>query len=333
MKNLIIASVLVVLAIAFYLGFGQPVLKKTGPTEAITIADGTLVNSAPVYVAVEKGYFKRHGLDVLLRAFPTGKRALDEVLEGKATLATVADVPIMFEAMKGRRIAILATISSTAKVYAVVARKDKNIFKPDDLRGRKIGVVKGTGGEFFLDTFLVFSRVPRSEIRFVPIDFEKTFDALMNGEVDAVSTWDPYLERLRRELGDKAVTFYGAELYQMPWNVVVMQDLAANRPDIVRKILQALLESEAFIREHSDESRRITAHYLKTDETSLDESWNWQRFKVNLSMPLLLNLEDGARWAIKNGLTEGTTVPNFLNFMDLKALESLKPGAVSIVHP
>jgi NitT/TauT family transport system substrate-binding protein len=165
------------------------------------------------------------------------------------------------------------------------------------------------------------------------VAFEETFDALMKGELDAVSTWDPYLERLQKELAGNAVVFYGEELYKMTWNLAAMQEFAEKRTDTVEKALRALLDAEAFIRENPDESRRIAARFLKMDEASLAGSWNLQRFRVNLGMPLLLNLEDEARWAIENRLTEATAVPNFLNVIYVKGLESLKPEAVSIVHP
>jgi NitT/TauT family transport system substrate-binding protein len=306
---------------------------RRSPVEKLIIADAGIVGSAPIYVALDRGYFKENGLDIQLQSFPTGKIALDQVLDGKAALATVSDIPIMFEAMKDRKIAILATISSTGKEFAIVARKDRNISKPDDLRGRHIGVVKGMAGEFFLDTFLVINQIPRREIKSIPVGPEQTFDALMSGEVDAVSTWNPYLERLKRELGDRGVIFYGEELYKMTWNVTTMQEFAEKKPVTVLRVLHALLEAEAYIRKHPDESQRITARFLKTDEAVVAKSWNLERFKVDLGMPLLLNLEDSARWAIENGLTERTRVPNFLSLIYMKGLESLKPDGALIVHP
>lgn len=78
----------------------------------IFIAQATLVNSTPIYVAVEKGFFKPE-LDIVLRGFPIGKAALDEVLKGKADMATVTETPFMHAVLNGREVSIMATISET----------------------------------------------------------------------------------------------------------------------------------------------------------------------------------------------------------------------------
>ena len=43
-------------------------------------------------------------------------------------------------------------------------------------------------------------------------------------------------------------------------------------------------------------------------------------------------MEGGARWRIKNGLTKGTTTPNYLNFMYFDGPGAVKPEAVTILH-
>ncbi len=58
---------------------------------------------------------------------PYGKTALKEVLEGKADFATVAETPVMFAIMKGEKISIIATIQTSSRNSAIMARKDKGI--------------------------------------------------------------------------------------------------------------------------------------------------------------------------------------------------------------
>ena len=49
--------------------------------------------------ALANGYFDVEGLRVAMRFEPTGRDALTAVMERRADVATVADVPIMFAAM------------------------------------------------------------------------------------------------------------------------------------------------------------------------------------------------------------------------------------------
>src|SRR5512141_2265915 len=50
--------------------------------------------SAPIYVAYEEGFFRRHGLNVRLLPVATGREALDAVLAGDADYATAAETPL-----------------------------------------------------------------------------------------------------------------------------------------------------------------------------------------------------------------------------------------------
>ncbi|MDI6742231.1 MAG: ABC transporter substrate-binding protein, partial [Smithella sp.] len=127
--------------------------QKTSPPEKITIAYSINVNPALVYIAFAKNYFKEEGLDATAQPHPFGKPALQSVIEGKADIATVADTPIVFAVMDGKQITTLAVIQTSNKNEAIVARKDRGIAQPDDLKGKIIGVTPGTTAHFFADSF------------------------------------------------------------------------------------------------------------------------------------------------------------------------------------
>jgi NitT/TauT family transport system substrate-binding protein len=43
-------------------------------------------------------------------------------------------------------------------------------------------------------------------------------------------------------------------------------------------------------------------------------------------------MEDEARWMINNNLTTEKTVPDFLDYIYIDGLESIKPGSVNIIR-
>jgi len=329
------ALILIVIGIGLYFDINQAQsVKRSGPIEKITIAGGPTLSSAPLYVALDKGYFKREGLDVSYQPFPSGHIAVGAVKEGKVDFGLATEAPIMAEGMEGTRIWIIATISEAHKVVALVGRKDKGISTPNDLKGKRIGVVKGSNGEFFLDIFLTFNKISKKEVRPIPMVPDKAYDILIKGEVDAVVTWDFYKQRLQKELGTNGVVFYGRDIYRMTWNLMAMQDYVKRNPEVVKKVLRALIRGVASIRGESLEARKITANYFKMDEAVLNEIWDASdlSFGVTLSPTLLISMEDQARWAIRNKLTKRKTVPNFLNFIYFEGLEAVQSDAVTIIH-
>jgi len=60
---------------------------------------------------------------------------------------------VMFAIMEGNKISIIATIQTSNRNNAIIARKDRGILTPQDLRGRKIATTFGTIAEFFMDAF------------------------------------------------------------------------------------------------------------------------------------------------------------------------------------
>ncbi len=158
------------------------------------------------------------------------------------------------------------------------------------------------------------------------------FYALVNGEVDAVSIWNPHAIQLQKELGGNGITMYGEGIYTETFNLVTMQDFVNDNPEVIKKVLRALINAEKFIKERPDESISIITSFIKMDRSQLIELWDIYNFEVTLDQSLLVTLEAEARWAIKNKLTDNTEVPNYLDYIYFDALEEVKPEAVGIIR-
>lgn len=307
--------------------------QPAGPIEPVTLATNTVYpGSALIFVAQTKGYFAGEGLGVTIQPHTAGKFALDAALGGQANLATVADLPIMFAAMSGRPVAIVATISVAAKDQGIIGRKDKGVSAPADLKGKRIGVTLGTSGHFFLDGFLVRQKLSASDVKPQNLKPEEFSDAVVKGEVDAVATWEPYLGALRTQLGDKGAIFYGETIYDQAFNIAGTRDYVDSHPETIKKLLRALVRAERFAADEPEATRKMVAEAIKVDPARLGELWPGYRLNVTLDQSLLLALEDETRWAIKNKLTDGRDIPNYMNHVYLDGLVAVRPKSVTIIH-
>ena len=306
----VVAAVGVVLALLQFKHERTGEQESTGPVEKITLAEGQQPIAGLVYVAFTRGYFENEGLDVTLQPHTSGKACLNALLEGKADLGTVAETPLVHAALRGEETYVISTIHQADKNTVIVARKDLKITTKADLKGKKIGVSFGTNGEFFMDLILTMQGISRHEVEAINLKPEEMFNALVNGEVDAVATWNPYVINLQKELGDIGITFFSEGFYTETYNIVATHDLVNNNPKTIKKVLRALIKAEEFIKESPGESRNIIANYVGMDTHQLTELWDVYTFEVTLDQSLILTLEDEARWAIKNNLTDATEVPN-----------------------
>ncbi|MBI5584926.1 MAG: ABC transporter substrate-binding protein [Deltaproteobacteria bacterium] len=307
-------------------------VNKSDATGKIVIADGSSINSAPLYVALQNGYFRQEGLKVVCRLFPSGKAALDAVRRGEGDLATVADIPLMHAVLEGAPLKIVAVISEAFRENALVARRDRGILTEKDLAGKKIGVTPGTVSEFFLDEFLFFNRTPRKRVRMIYLSPDRIPEALEKGEIDAAVTWNPLLSKMQERWGANLNVFYGKGRYRMLWNIAGLKNRLAGDPAAVQKILRALIRGVAFIREKPGEARKITSGYLGLQEAQIGAVWGDRQFQVSLPSLLLMNLENQTRWAMRNKSTPKTGVPNILPNFYFEGLTAVDPEAVTIIH-
>lgn len=310
----------------------EPSGEKPGQSEKLTIACTMNPASALVQIAAKKEFFRQTGLDVTVRPYEFGKLALDAVVNGNADLATTADTPVMYAILDGKAITAYAVIETSTRNQVIIARKDRAIRQAGDLKGKIIGVTKGTNGDFFTDSVLLFHSIAKDRVSVVNLMPDEMPDAILTGKVDAVSTWNPISAQIMRSLGGNGIIFMGDSVYTESFCLVSMKAYADIRPDAVRKVLRALIMAQAFVIQSPEESVRIVSEFCRMDSAILDEIWNVYSFRVTLDQTLIVNLENQTRWAIKNNLVPGSGMPDYLNFISPQILQSVKPEAVRIIR-
>ena len=325
-----IAHVAVLLTISALIFACDRTDRKPAVPEKVTIAYSATTAAALAEIAQVKGYFLQEGVEVTPILHPYGKPALEDLLAGKADFATVAETPVMFAILRGEKISVISTIQTMDSNSAILARRDSAILTPGDLKGKKIAAILGTTSEFFLDSFLNITGISRKDIEVVNLEAQEMTYALDHGDIDAISIFAPYLAMTQKKLGDRVIVFQDKVIYRS-FNIVAQQEFIRKNPETVRKMLRALVKAEEFVRGNPAEAQQIVADFIEIETSIVREFWVDAQFAVTLSQALLLTLEDESRWAINTGLTEAREIPNYLDFIYLDGLKSVKPQAVSIL--
>ncbi|WP_342616808.1 NrtA/SsuA/CpmA family ABC transporter substrate-binding protein [Rhodoferax sp. GW822-FHT02A01] len=303
------------------------------PMESLTLATNTVyAGSCPIFVAQENGYFTQQGLQVNILPFTNGKDALAATLQGKAQLGVSADIPVVFSVMRGQPVSIVATIFSTTKDYGIVGRLDRNVTTPASLRGKRIGATLGTSGHFVLDAFLNRQKMSASDVTLVDLKPEELGAALIKGDVDAVSTWEPFVDVIKQQAGANGANFSTDGVYNATYNLSGTREYTVDHKETIKKVLRALISGAQFCQNMPELAQRITAKVMKIEATSLRPLWPSYHFDISLDQSLLLALEDESRWVIKNKLVAPSGMPNYLNNVDLDGMLAVQPGSVTVIH-
>jgi NitT/TauT family transport system substrate-binding protein len=328
-----VAAVVVVTLVAAGVGWAMRRTAAPARLENVVIAANTeYVGTCAVVAGRARGYFRDEGMTVEVLSYSSGKASLQAVFQGKADLATVADIPIMFAAMDGVPVRVLATFFRTEKDHGLVARRDHGISKGADLKGKRVGVTPATSGHFTLDVFLNWQRLQSEDVTLVPFKPEQMADALARGDVDAVATWEPFLQQTRDRLGENALSLSGENVYESIYNLVGMQSYVLTHPDTARRLLRALGKAGDWCHANPEAAQQLMPAIAKLGRTELLATWPSYEFGLDLDQGMLLGLEDRARWAMRNQLSAQRQMPNFLEYVYLDALVAVRPSAVSIIH-
>lgn len=335
-KVLAVISALTLIFVLLCAYYWQPLMARLLPSaplrHKLTIAVTTYPGSGLPYLALAKGYFGEEGLDVTLQPHTSGRDALNAALENHADLATVADIPVMYATMKGERVSIVATIFTASRAYGVVARRDRAINSLADLKDKLVGVTFRTDGHFVLSTMLARHRLALNQLGLSSLAPEKMLAALQSGEVDAISTWEPWLSAAKQQLGANGVEFRSDGGFVLDYNLAARSDWVVAHQDQTERVLRALLKAKRYADEMPKEAHAMIVALMGIDPATFDMAGPNYRFVLQLDQNLLIMLEDQARWAIQNKFSEQHVMPNFLNAINMDALTAVQADAVKIVR-
>ncbi len=302
----------------------------------VTLGVETSLLTAPVWVAENQGYFEEEGLDLTIKEFCSGRTALATMLnEGNLDMVTVAQTPIMFNSFDRDDYVIIATMVYSDNDVKILTRQDRGIKNPSDLKGKTVGITKGSTGHFFLGLFLIHSGLQLSEVETIDIEASELPQALVVGRLDAISTWEPHIWNAKKLLGENAVRIQpgrGAKIFREDFYFVPNRNFMENNPETLKRFLKAIEKGEEFIQKNKEEAINIVSQRLKLDKEFVVSIWDDFEFQLILDQAIIITLEDEARWAIDNNLTDATNVPNYLDYIYFDALEEIKPKAVTIIR-
>ena len=304
----------------------------TGIRRPITIGLDQNPLMALIMIAEDQGFFSKQGLDATLKYYASGKLALNGMFSGEVELAMPAETPIVFSSFERMDFSIIAAIGSSDNESKIVARKDSGIQKPGNLRGKRIATQEASAVHFFLHSFLIKNGLSEKHIKVSFKDPDELVPALANGEIDAFSMREPYVSRAKTLLRNNILIFEEPGLYLKTYNLVAFNAFIKDRPQAVKSVLQALIKSEEFAKKYPEHAQRIVSAKTGIKASEIADLWPDLRLEVSLEQSLLTSLENEARWAIRNKLTDRKKIPNYLNFIYLDALEAVKPKGVTIIR-
>ena len=298
----------------------------------VTLGIGVEPLAAPVILAESEGFFARRGVAASVRRFASGKLAMAAMLAGETQMATAAETPMVFESFNRRDFRVLAIIASSDNEGRIVVRQDRGIRAPGDLKGRRIVTQGASAMHFFLHMFLIKHGLSEKDVTIIFAPTDTFAEQLLDGRADACCAREPLISRAVAALGDKAAVFEAPGLFVKYYLLVTTQRFLQENPGAARAVLRALADAEVFAKAHPRQATGAVARTFQIAVPVVERLWPSLDLRLRLSQSLLLAMEDEARWTLSGRLVREAAMPNYLQFVHLDAMLSVKPSAVSIIR-
>lgn len=297
-----------VISVSFSIHFGLELVRFGRGERTLPPFSGELkialldwVGYYPIVVADRKGFIERRlqntGVHVKLVNAPVGIGEMNDLIRiGKVhgIFGVLADFIILNSLATPIR---LVMVTDFSKSDVIVAKKE--IRKPSDLRGKRIGISElSSYAEYAIVRFLENAGVERNSISFRTIPPMEVPEAIEAGTIEAGYTWEPATSRAKAK--GMNVVISSAERPEMVISSLIFREEVLVDPRIAAAVILAYYDGLAYLSENPNEFSDIVAKYfgiqardvlrmMNNDALFMDLEKNLQIFKKNGTVPEEMN--------------------------------------------
>jgi NitT/TauT family transport system substrate-binding protein len=223
---------------------------------------------APLYVALDKGYYKAEGLDVQLSEGNGAQNVLKALASNNEKFGYGPAVAAAQAVTQGLPVKVVALYQTSAPM-GVIAYPDTPLKTPKDLEGKRLAI---SVGETFGDMIRPFTRVNNvdvSKIQLVQMDSSARTMQFLTRKIDVMSVYlSNELPQIEKRAGVKFNIINVAEhgLKVLGSSMYVSNAFADQNPETVKKLLRATAKGYRDAMADPKEAAKIMAKHMTVPE-------------------------------------------------------------------
>lgn len=279
-KGIVVGFVVIVLLALGYVLLGNTAQNEGQP---YTIALNPYPGDGIFFIAQEKGFFKKYGVNV---------KIINTTPDNLAQMLASDQAQMLYQSVDF--ISVLADSGIDAKLVFVPSMSDgadgvvvsKNIKDITDLKGKKVYLGLGFPSHFLFRYVAAEHGLKTSDIQIVNMNPEDVGAAFVSGKINAGVTWEPWLSRTS-ERADGKVLFTSKDVPGVILDAAIVRgNTIKNRRADTENAMRAAFDAVQWWNEHPEEGNAIAAKGL---DQKVDE------FAPTKATVKLLTLEDNLK--------------------------------------
>src|SRR5947207_13903048 len=252
------------------------VLVVQGPAAAqqppvVDVVIGNNFGHLPMFVGVEKGFFKKHGVDVRLKVVNTGSDMVAAMQKREVQIGDMSVTTFLKARHSGdpfRVIGIIqndATRSNADEPLAIVARQGSGIRAGsiEDLKGKRVGLAQAQTSDEYFKMVLARRGMKYEDVTVVNIMAPPALaPALKEGKVDAIVSWEPFNSVVLDQVPDSYTVIRGGGHLSYIMVATAHEPTLQSSPEVIHNFVAGLAEASQYTRQHRDEAVAIFAKWV-----------------------------------------------------------------------
>ena len=257
MKKRIIISLIIILFLFSMFIICKKINKKEDNLEHIKVAEVThSVFYAPLYVAIEKGYFQDYGLDIELILTPGADKVSAAVLSDDVEIGFCGPESSIY-VYNGKEKDYIQSFAGLTKRDGqfIVSRKNIKNFKMEDLIGKEVlAGRKGGMPVLNFENALINSNIDKNEVNInTSIEFSALSGSFIGGQGDFVNLFEPNATKLEKEGYGYVVGSVGMISGEVPYTAFnAKKSYIKNNKETIKNFNKAINEGLKYVKEHDE---------------------------------------------------------------------------------
>lgn len=209
------------------------------------------------------------GIGVSWLEFPAGPQLLEGLNAGAVDFGTVGETPPIFAQAAGVDFVYVGNEPPAPKSEAIVVPRDSTIATVAQLRGKKVALNRGSNVHYLLVRALKRAGLQYTDIHPVYLAPADARAAFTQGSVDAWVIWEPYFAAIERQ-AQARILVDGTGLVDNIQFYLASRRFATKSPELVRAVLDALVQVDAWAKQHPADVARELAPLVGLDAATVE---------------------------------------------------------------
>lgn len=272
MKKRILAFALITTLTVLSLFGCAPKEEETGTTKVVLNEVAHSIFYAPMYVAIEEGYFAEEGIDLELVCGFGADKVMTAVLSGEADVGFMGSEASIYTYNEGATdyVVNFAQLTQRAGNF-LVGREETSDFTWEDLKGTSVlGGRKGGMPQMVFEYILKQNNIdPEKDLEINQnIDFGSTAAAFSEGQGDFSVEFEPHATSLEKAGKGYVIASLGEDSGYVPYTAFCAKgSYIEENPDVIQSFTNALQKGMDYVQSHTPEeiAKAIAPQFEETD--------------------------------------------------------------------